>query len=447
MRALLFTVLIACGDDASTPDGGARDGGTDAGSRDAAASDAGADAGSDAGGVCGDAVVDPGEGCDQETVACTTLARAWTGGDAACRADCSGFEVSACDRAMGDAFELVEPATRDPGRFAAARCNDGSPFDFEVRLAAAPSSEWVIYLQGGVYCDDVSFSCAARSMNLVTSLPPADGTVRMTGHEGVLSRSPAVNPAHATANHVYAHYCSSDFWAGATDELRPSSGSAGGWYYSGHLNVRAMLAILRARFGLDDGDPSTRVLFGGGSAGAFGAHFNASEAEAALPSAAAAGRLLLFIDAGWMTDWDDAMHRLGTSSLPDREVWRAAREFWAASFDPACEAAEPEPADCFFGPTWYPHVSARLPILVQQSSIDSSFMGVHGIGAGDPTATAWRAEVEASLADVDWLFSGDASYHVLATGDAGMRRGPAGSTLADVLQRFWMGSAPERVEW
>ena len=76
-----------------------------------------------------------------------------------------------------------------------------------------------------------------------------------------------------------------------------------GWYFAGHSNVAALLAVIEERYGLDDSDPETEVLFAGSSAGGLGAHFNAAVVEAALPASAARRRVRLRIDAGWMFDW------------------------------------------------------------------------------------------------------------------------------------------------
>ncbi|HEX6764293.1 MAG TPA: hypothetical protein VF103_02420 [Polyangiaceae bacterium] len=65
---------------------------------------------------------------------------------------------------------------------------------------------------------------------------------------------------------------------------------------------------------------------------------------------------------------------------------------------------------------------------------------------------AWREQAEDSLVGVSWLFSGDTSYHVLADPEFGdtfgrLALGPTGSTLRDVLGRFWADGTPERVEF
>jgi hypothetical protein len=371
------------------------------------------------------------------TTPCAELAGFWLSGNAQKMGD--RWDVSGCVARPGPAFETVKPATRAPDRWATARCNDGTPFAFVVRLASPPSKQWVIYLEGGGYCDEVSMSCATRDRELTTTIPEADRAPTSRAPGGVMSRDPAVNPAFAKANHVFLHYCSSDFWSGSTTEKRSSFN----WYFSGHTNVRAMLELLVERYGLEDG--AAEVLFGGGSAGAFGAHFNVNLVEKALPKTAAAKKLRLLVDAGWMIEWDDPAYRLGKSTLIDIEAWRAARNVWGGTFDPACEGAEKDPMKCFFGPGWYAYLSKRMPVLIQQSTRDSVFMGVHGLTATDATAATWQTQVEASLKDVGWLFSSARSYHVLAGSDAAMKLGPAGSTLAQVLDRFFRDGAPERV--
>lgn len=398
---------------------------------------------------CGNGAVDTGEVCDGGTAECAALGASWTSGVATCRASCRGWDVSACTLASPGSFETVKPAERDAA-FATARCNDGTPFDFHVRLAPGGSREWVILLEGGVYCDDATLLCSDRAAKeryrITTS--STDRALEPIPQKGILSVDPDTNPRFATANLVHAHYCSSDFWSGTTTERRPSTGDpASGWYFSGRANVQALFAMLAQRYGLDDGDPALRVLFGGTSAGAFGAHFNLAHAAEVLPATRAGGRLFLFLDAGWMVDWDDPSARIFTATVRDREVWRGARTFWAGRFDPACEAAASDPMDCWFGPGWYPHVSRRVPVLVQQSSLDASFgIQLHALEPGKPSARAWREQLTSSLAGVDRLFSGSTPYHVLSTDDATWTTtGPAGSKLRDVVGRFFDAGPAERV--
>jgi O-palmitoleoyl-L-serine hydrolase len=385
--------------------------------------------------------------------ACAELGGTWNAG-MACRADRGGWDVSACLRVDPTKWETVEPAIRDP-RWATARCNDGTPFDFNVQLAPEPSKVWVIHLAGGGGCNDLTNQCSARDRVLTTTSPQVDRELSAIPGSGIVSRDATINPTFATANHVRATYCSSDQWAGATTDRRPSSGDpVAGWYFAGHTNVAALLAVVEERYGLDDSDPETEVLFSGSSAGGLGAHVNAALVEAALPAITARRRVRLLIDAGWHFDWIDPDPAppdflLGEATVRDAAVWQHTRAFWGATFDSACEAAVVEPSTCVYGPVWYPHVAARLPVLIQQSSIDAAFTGVHGIDATQPAAlAAWQRQAEDSLVGVGWLFSGDTSYHVLADpGFGGLELGPAGSTLREVIGRFWADGAPERVEF
>jgi hypothetical protein len=377
---------------------------------------------------------------------------------ATCRPDCSGWDVSACVRADTTQWETVEPAVRDE-QWATARCNDGTPFDFHVQLAPEPSKVWVIHLAGGAMCEDLGAQCSMRERALTTTSPRIDRELSVMPGLGIVSRDPAVNPTFAAANLVRATYCSSDQWSGATTDRRPSSGDAmAGWYFAGHTNVAALLATIEERYGLDDSDPETEVLFAGSSAGAFGAHFNAGVVEAALPATALRRHVRLLIDAGWQFDWIDPDPAppdfyLGAATVSDAEVWEHARTFWGATFDPACETAAVEPSGCIDGPVWYPHVAARLPVLILQSPLDFAFTGAHGIGATQTALlAAWREQAKDSLAGVSWLFSGDLPYHVLVDpqfGDTsgGLAQGPPGSTLPEVIGRFWADGEPERVEF
>jgi len=389
----------------------------------------------------------PSDACTAgQSTPCAMLGGSWAGGSATCR-DGGAWDISACTLASPGMFEEVKPAEREPDRFADARCNDGTAFDFRVRLAPHPSPIWVVYLEGGFYCDDYSSPCSTRPDNLKSTNPGTDASLANGDNQGLFNPSATVNPDFDDKNEVYAHYCSSDFWAGATTSRLPSTGDpTNGWYFSGHINVDAMIAILIERYGLDDSSPALRVLLTGSSAGAFGAHFNEARTGAAIPNAAAAGRLMLLVDAGWMTDWDDPMHRMGTATTPDADVWHRARAFWGATFDPDCEAAASDPSTCFMAPSWYPFVSARVPTLIQQCRFDQSFTSAHHLASTDASAASWQSEVTTSLATVPWLFSGSTpSYHTLLGSDAGFATGPTGSTLEEVLDRFWNGGAPERV--
>ena len=141
---------------------------------------------------CGNGALDADEVCDGDSVTCASLGASWSSGNATCRASCAGFDTSACTALSTGGFEAVKPAEREPARFAAARCNDGTPFTFYLSLAPAASSVWMIHLQGGVYCDDATMPCATRDVILTTTQAPTDRMLLAANRRGILSRSATV---------------------------------------------------------------------------------------------------------------------------------------------------------------------------------------------------------------------------------------------------------------
>src|SRR5262245_42740617 len=123
-------------------------------------------------------------------------------GDDRGRADSA---VDAVDAGLGR-LEMVEPALRD-GRYDDARCNDGTPFGFDLHRADPPSSNWVVYLQGGKFCDDQAYRCDERDADLMTTpTRHDDGETWDPDLQGLFSLDPDVNPTFYDANWAIAEY-------------------------------------------------------------------------------------------------------------------------------------------------------------------------------------------------------------------------------------------------
>ncbi|MBM4398311.1 MAG: hypothetical protein FJ087_21805, partial [Deltaproteobacteria bacterium] len=423
--------------------------------------------------ACGNGEVEIGEACDGGAGRpCADLGAAWASGDASCRADCAGYDTSGCLPAGPPGrYEVVKPAERDPARFADARCNDGSPFAFRVRPSPTGSRDWSISLRGGGFCDDAAVPCL-RTPDLMSSVKLPDRTLFVpddgeTG--GVVDRSQAANPDLFDANHVFAWYCSSDFWAGTGTEPRAFGNNPdSAWHFSGRLNVAAMIDTLAERYGLTD-DPGTRVLFSGTSSGAFGVAGNADLLADLLPGAAADGRIRLLIDAGWLVhDWDEPDMRVMLAATSDADVMRRAWSEFHYRFSPPCERAMLDfgghPGDCVFGYRFLPALAAPpprglgLPVMLQQSLMDHTFAAYHN-KPDDPEAAARYGERQ--LADVlavdpdpgasdglsAWWFLGWSFYHDVVRATDQWVLGDPGSTLPEAISRFWNGAPPERVIW
>ncbi|NWG34394.1 MAG: hypothetical protein HXY42_08130 [Chloroflexi bacterium] len=397
------------------------------------------------------------------TIACSELGGAWTGGMAAMRPDGSAYDVSACERPLPmRQAEMVKPAERDAERWGEARCNDGTPFGFSLQLSpSGQSREWIIYLEGGAFCEDDALDCASRGHRLSSTPDAGDRTFVAMINTGIFNRAAQQNPAFHDANIAFAHYCSSDGWSGATTQKRPTQADPEGWYFSGRANVRAMVEILIQRYGLDDSNPQTRVLFAGSSAGGIGVEVNADTLARLLPRTAADGRLMLVDDGGFIPDFDDPAYRPGEADVPLRELIIAAYDFWGSSLNPLCEAerrqAGEHPGRCFLSAVVYPYLTQPppdglgLPVFIQYSSIDEFALNLHGIEDRNDAADAaalerWRANTLASLEGMEWVFSGGARpYHTVLQSDEKMQMGPPGQTFLETLSRFWEGGAPMRI--
>ena len=393
----------------------------------------------------------PGPGQETGRRPCTELAATWSAGQAL--ESGTTLDISGCVRASGRRAEVVAPALRDV-RWERARCNDGSPFLFEVNMADDRSrNEWVIMLQGGFLCNDDQgiAPCAERSVDLSssTSGPGDRDTVRPSKREGIFSLDAANNPTFSRMNHVFAHYCSSDLWTGTS--TTPKNTTAGRWYFSGRSNVRAMIEVLISRYGLDDSDPGTKVLFMGQSAGGIGAIANVDQLISLLPRTAAGRRLKLISDGGGFVHFRDENHKLlGKMYLDDFAA--SNHSFFGSWLNPACEQAQQAqgkpPGGCLFLSVVYPSIiELGIPFFLIYSLHDAEMIDKHGIDpAADPEAYAHFGEVSRQdFEEIEWLFAGDQPYHMITTEDSIWNTELLGHTLNGVTTRFWDGGAPIRV--
>ncbi len=222
-----------------------------------------------------------------------------------------------------------------------------------------------------------------------------------------------------------------------------------------------MIEILIQRYGLDDSNAQTRVLFAGSSAGGIGVEVNADTLARLLPRAAAAQRVKLLNDGGFIPDFDDPAYRPGDADVPMRELIVAAYDFWGSALNPLCESgrkqADEHPGRCFLSAVVHPYITQPppdglgLPLLIQYSSIDRYAIDLHGIDdpkdpADDAALERWRATTLKSLEGMDWVFSGgERPYHTILTSNEKLQMGPPGQTFLKVLADFWEGGAPVQI--
>jgi hypothetical protein len=284
----------------------------------------------------------------------------------------------------------------------------------------------VIELAGGYFCDDEFLQCRDRRRVMTTTWPQPDGGQLPLPGAGLFSIDPAVNPTFAGANHVLAHYCSSDLWLGSSLERQPNSASAEGWWFSGRENVRVLVEALKELEHLDEADPQTRVLVVGTSAGGAGLVSNLDLFVQGLPRAAADGRLKIVIDGAWIPTPPDPR------PTPNVTRWGPLQ---------GCPDRT-----CLYAPSWWPGVQKTgLPVLIAVSGLDVTQTPLFEVDTPEEKL-AWQARVRASLLEqgAPWVFSAAQPYHTVAF-EAVFDKGPPGKTFREVLDRFWSGGPPEQV--
>jgi hypothetical protein len=252
-----------------------------------------------------------------------------------------------------------------------AVCNDGSAPVFYFRPGSGDDrNKWIIFLEGGGGCMTGGL-CAQRAQGsgrLVTSA--REPATKDPG--GLLSSDPAVNPDFANFTKVYAHYCSSDFWAG--DGEQPVAGST--WQFRGHEVVGALVdQLLGTSIG---GAPTlaeaTEVLVAGTSAGAMGVHNNLDRIAAAVPNASVKG----IADSAWIPAGTEPY---GGGSLGIVNYSPEAMKFHGSRPDESCVAANAgNPSACLNEGFVFPSITTPMFVFADQR--DPVLLGMLGITPG-----------------------------------------------------------------
>lgn len=149
-----------------------------------------------------------------------------------------------------------------------AKCLDGTAYAYFLRKSSTGSKKWVLFLEGGGLCVE-PVDCAKRKKSSLGSSdyfpqafqPGTDGGV------DILSDDAKINPSFHEYNHVWLPYCSGDTWTGT--RTKPTED---GFQFSGHINIKAVVAHLNETQGL--GQSATHVLLMGSSAGGIGTFNN-----------------------------------------------------------------------------------------------------------------------------------------------------------------------------
>lgn len=355
-------------------------------------------------------------------------------------------------------WQTIKPAEWD-SRWANARCNDGTPASYQFRPSPTGSKDWVVLLEGGGACDDLTSACSTRAISHTTTSPLANRSWHEGDYHGVLSPNAAVNPEFYNANLVQIDYCSSDLWGGATTERKKTSATPNcvqgdpncGWYFSGRYISRMAVQSLAYTTSFRD-DGTHKIMFVGSSAGGFGLASAAESITSLLPNTRAADRLRFVFDGSYIPDtWGNPVPTINNGpSITMAALASKNKTFWGALYETFCERDRKlqglDPAQCTYASIYYPYLtSARnglgLKVFIQNSSKDTA--ATSRLKVTD--LALWDSIMVGSLANVNWLFSTNTEYHTRMTSDKGFSAGSSDKKLWQVIGRFYRGETPQRV--
>ena len=151
-----------------------------------------------------------------------------------------------------------------------AKCLDGSPAVYYI-AANASSSRWVIWLEGGGNCLNLT-DCVQRAKGRLGS--SASYNASIDAPKGMLSSDAAANPDLHTWNRVFVPYCSGDVWMGTKRAAVNPFPQEGAWrgYFHGHFILEDMYEDISDRY--VSSSPPTHAVLTGCSAGGMGVIFN-----------------------------------------------------------------------------------------------------------------------------------------------------------------------------
>ena len=254
-----------------------------------------------------------------------------------------------------------------------AVCLDGSPGGYQIRPGKPGNDRWVVFHQGGGWCNSDE-SCAARANTALGSSNHPNqyswGQAYSDPYEG---SQLFVTPPFDTATLVYALYCDGGSWAGnavAPVMAKPNtSAPAQKVFYRGRPLLDALYENLLGA-GLSS---ASELLFAGCSAGALTVYIHADYIASKMPKTV---KTVAFADAMFSIDTPDAK---GSLAAPERFAWIFTGMNCSASVDQDCLKANPNGTACMFGANTAPFV--KTPLFVLNSKYDTWQAGGI-IGAG-----------------------------------------------------------------
>lgn len=317
-----------------------------------------------------------------------------------------------------------------------AVCNDGTHAGYYIRKVHDPKT-WVIYLQGGFYCNDEK-TCTERFRNDRDLMGSGHWPLHKRG-QGILdSTDMLMNPLAWGSNLVYIPYCTSDLWLG--DSLNDENEV---WRFRGARVIKRVIESL-----IEDGmREATRVLVTGTSAGGVGVMFHIDNIANQLRKVNSTAEVRGIADSGWFIE---------TGNVPAEQGnfrnWQVNKTVG----NKCLELNKGNQWKCLYGSNIYPKIKA--PIMIVQFYYDPIQIQMHGYEINDIFFSNWYGEmsnnqvlrkiieqVKSSLRDLDTVFGVSCFGHgILSNTKLFSEVKVRGVTLLKAIECWYMGVCPKR---
>ncbi|KAL6533696.1 hypothetical protein OROHE_013529 [Orobanche hederae] len=259
-----------------------------------------------------------------------------------------------------------------------AVCTDGSPPAYSLAKGyGSGANNWLIYIEGGAWCETVH-ECRIRSEGwLGSSIHRANNK---TYYSGMLTRNQTYNPDFYNWNKVYLIYCDGASFLGDVEEVNPETNLT----YRGSRVFNAIMEEVLAK-GMNNAD---NVILAGSSAGALATILHCDSFRALVPNA---NRVKCISDSGFF------LHAKNLPGAKEREDYftKVVELHGLQKYLPASCTSKMNPGLCLFPE--YLVEDIQTPLFILESSFDShqiKEMLTPYIGGGKPE---WNYCVNQSL--------------------------------------------------
>jgi hypothetical protein len=201
-----------------------------------------------------------------------------------------------------------------------AKCADGTATGFAINPAPSPSTDTLIFLEGGGACWDATtcWGPVSTAFYVQTGYDElAFQTDPQVAAIYLLDRANTNNP-FVGKNIVYVPYCTGDVFAGDRETSLDYLGVSHDTHFVGYENLSLFLEYVNSTF-----PSTTRVWLAGDSAGGFGAALNFEHVQAAMPNARV-----------------DVIDDSGQPIEPAAGLWSTWTTAWNVQVPPGCAGCD-----------------------------------------------------------------------------------------------------------